>query len=83
MSARYDRKVLKSNNDNKIDHQDKLYDVVFRHDGNTMILFRGLTRDTANVRIQALKQFYTDWRGDLFKIRSNLRNIRNASKKKK
>jgi hypothetical protein len=62
------------------DHTNKLYDVLFRHDGNTMVLFKGLERCKANSRIEALKHMYFDWRGDLFKVRSNLTQIRNASK---
>ena len=84
MSNRYNRRVPKPDNGGrtKDDHPNKLYDVVFRHDGNTMILFRGLVRCQADSRIQALKKIYSDWRGDLFKIRSNLRKIRDASKPK-
>ena len=62
------------------DHPNKLYDVLFRHDGNTMVMFKGLERCKANSRIEALKHMYSDWRGDLFKVRSNLTQIRNASK---
>jgi len=82
MSARYNRRVPKPENGGrtKDDHPNKLYDVVFRHDGNTTILFRGLVRCSADSRIQALKKMYSDWRGDLYKIRSNLKSIRNASK---
>lgn len=65
------------------DHPNKRYDVLFRHDGCTMVLFRGLVRCQADSRIQCLKKIYSDWRGDLFKVRSNLRQIRNASKPKK
>lgn len=85
MSRRYDHRVMPPNNGGKTkdDHPNKLYDVVFKHDGNTMILFRGLVRCQADSRIEALNHMYNDWRGSLFKIRSNLRNIRNASKSKK
>lgn len=62
------------------DHPKKLYDVLFRHDGNTMVMFTGLTRCRANSRIEALKHMYCDWRGDLFKTRSKLTQLRNASK---
>lgn len=84
MSRRYDRKVPTPHNGGKTkdDHPNKLYDVVFRHDGNTMILFRGLVRCQADSRIEALKGIYNDWRGDLFKIRSNLKNVRKLSKPK-
>jgi len=62
------------------DHPNKLYDIMFRHDGNTMVIFRGLTRCRATSRIDALKHMYSDWRGDFIKCRSNIRQIRNASK---
>lgn len=67
----------------KDDHPNKLYDVLFRHDGCTMVLFRGLVRCKAISRRDALKHMYSDWRGDIFIVRSNLKRIRDASKKKK
>lgn len=67
---------------NRDDHPNKLYDVLFRHDGCAMVLFRGLVRCQADSRIEALKQMYADWRGDLFKVRSNLKRLRDVSKKR-
>ena len=37
--------------------------IYFKKDGNSMLLFRGLSHSTAFVRCNTLKRIYNDWRG--------------------
>ena len=37
--------------------------IYFKKDGNSMLLFNGLTHSTAFVRCNTLKRIYNDWHG--------------------
>lgn len=37
--------------------------IYFKKDGNSMLLFKNLTRATAFVRCNTLKRIYNDWNG--------------------
>lgn len=83
MKKQIQRKVPDVSNSGKTrdDHSNKLYNVALKKkDGTNVTLFKGLTRCRANSRIEALRHMYPDWLGDLVKYRSNIRQIRNASK---
>lgn len=42
---------------------ERCWKIYFKKDGNSMLLFRGLSHSTAFVRCNTLKRIYNDWRG--------------------